>query len=137
MTHDSAVDGLADHRAAFADALRRGDADAASAVYATDAHVIAPSTEPIVGRDHIRAFWQAGIDAGVVDVALSSGGAEQSDGLAYETGEYEFKVGSYDGGRVVERGHYVQVYQRQPDGTWQRAVEMFSPAEGRTTGGNR
>jgi ketosteroid isomerase-like protein len=95
--------------------------------YSVDAHLLAPSARPIVGRDDIRAYWQAGIDAGVADVALDADEVAQNGDLAYETGAYAFRVDSGDGKLVVERGHYVQVYQRQPDGTWQRTVEIFSP----------
>ena len=79
-----------------------------------------------------RAFAEAdmGIDAGVADVSLTAESAEQNDGLAYETGEYVIRVEPTEGARVVERGHYVQVYQRQPDGSWQRTVEIFSPGGG-------
>jgi ketosteroid isomerase-like protein len=121
---------IAEHRALFRDALSRGDAELASTTYAPDAQLLAPSTKPIVGRADIRAFWQAGIDAGVIDVDLRTGGTTHNDGLAYETGEYEFKVAASGAGRVVERGFYVQVYQRQDDGSWQRAVEIFSPGGG-------
>jgi hypothetical protein len=30
---------------------------------------------------------------------------------------------------VVDSGTYVLVHERQDDGTWRRAVEMFSPSE--------
>lgn len=131
MGTEAAHEALATGRVQFVDALRRGDASAAATVYTVDAHLLAPSARPIVGRDDIRAFWQAGIDAGVADVALDADEIAQNDGLAYETGAYEFRlVSAADGGRVVERGHYVQVHQRQPDGSWQRTVEIFSPGDG-------
>jgi ketosteroid isomerase-like protein len=128
MTDSAAAsDLLAAHRATFADALRRGDATAASSVYASNAHLLAPSAGPMVGREEIRAYWQAGIDAGVAELTLTVGSSEQNDGLAYEMGRYAIRVEPADGSRVLERGHYVQVYQRQPDGAWQKAVEIFSP----------
>ena len=130
MTTLGASDLIARHRQAFADAVRRGDANAAASVYAADAHLLPPSAGPMIGRDEIRAYWQAGIDAGVADVSLIAEGAQQNDGLAYETGTYVIRVEPADGARLVERGHYVHVYQRQVDGSWQRAVEIFSPGGG-------
>ncbi len=130
MTTPGAIESIAAHRQTFADAMRRGDSEAAASVYAANAHLLAPSAGPMVGRDEICSFWQAGIDAGVAEVSLASAGVEQSDGLAYETGAYTFRVEPAEAGRVVERGHYVQVYQRQPDGSWQKAVEIFSPGGG-------
>jgi ketosteroid isomerase-like protein len=130
MGTSAAIDSIAAQRDAFADAVRRGDAKAAATFYAADAHLLAPSAEPMVGRDEIRAFWQAGIDAGVADVSLTAAGAHQNGGFAYESGAYVFRLEPVEGARVVERGHYVQVYQCQPDGSWQRAVEIFSPRGG-------
>ena len=127
MSTTGAIATISAQREAFADALRRGDADGAASVYAPTAHLLAPSAGPMVGRNEIRAFWQAGIDAGVAEVLLTSAGIEQNDGIAYESGVYVFRLEPADASRVVERGHYVQVYQRQPDGSWQRAVEIFSP----------
>ena len=64
------------------------------------------------------------------DISLDADGLAQNDGLAYETGAYAFRVDASGERRTVERGHYVQVYQRQADGSWQRKVEIFSPGGG-------
>ena len=114
-------------RTHFLDAVRRGDADDASSVYDVNAHLLAPSASPIVGRDDIRAFWQAGIDAGVADISLEADELNHNDGIAYETGAYSFRMDAAGEARVIERGHYVLVYRRQSDGSWQRTVEIFSP----------
>ena len=128
MTAPEAMTSIAEHHVLFADAVRRGDAGAAASVYASNARLLAPSAGPMTGREEIRAYWQAGIDSGVAEVLLTANGAEQNDGIAYETGEYVIRVEQADGTRrIVERGHYVQIYERQPDGSWQRAVEVLSP----------
>jgi ketosteroid isomerase-like protein len=130
MLTPGAVESIAANRNLFADAVRRGDAQTAASVYSADARLLPPSTSPMVGRDEIQAYWQAGIDAGVAEIALSASDVDQNEGLAYETGSYFIRLAGSDGARVVERGHYVQVYQRQADGSWQRAVEIFSPGGG-------
>jgi ketosteroid isomerase-like protein len=127
MSTRSSPDPIAKFRTRFVDAVRRGDADDASSVYDVNAHLLAPSAAPMVGREEIRAFWQAGFDSGVADLSLVADEINRHDGLAYETGSYSLRVGPGDGGRVVERGHYVQVHKRQEDGSWLRTVEIFSP----------
>ena len=72
-------------------------------------------------------FWRAGLDAGVSEVELEELVFDRQDGLAYEIGRYALRLQPEGGSTVVDRGKYVLVHERQDDGTWQRAVEMFSP----------
>jgi ketosteroid isomerase-like protein len=127
-SRDSRVEGaIAETRAAFAAALRRGDARAASAVYADEATLLPPSAELMHGRPAIEAFWQAGVEAGISEVELEALELERRDGLAYEIGRYALWLEPAEGGTVVDRGKYVLVHERQADGSWQWAVEMFNP----------
>jgi ketosteroid isomerase-like protein len=124
-------------RAAFAEALRRGDASAAGSLYTRDARMLAPAAPPIRGRDEIERYWQTGVDAGVRDVALELVSIDSHDRVAYELGRYALALDSEDG-EVVDRGDYLLVHERQDDGSWRWAVEMFKsdaptvrPDEGR------
>jgi ketosteroid isomerase-like protein len=118
---------IADGRAAFADALRQGDAKAAGSVYAQAARLVAPSADLIEGREAIEAFWQAGLDAGVVDVALEAMTVERRGRMAFELGRYALQLRLGAGREVIDRGTYVVVLEQQNGGSWQRAVEMFNP----------
>ena len=124
-------------RAAFAAALRGGDAAAAGAVYSDDASLLPPSAEPLKGREAITAFWRAGVAAGISDVELDALELERVDGLAYEIGRYALQLQPAGGGTIVDRGSYVLVHARQTDGSWRRAVEMFSPDAQPATAGWR
>jgi len=118
---------IAEGRAAFADAVRHGDAKAAGSIYATMARLAAPSADLIEGRAAIEAFWQAGLDAGVVDVELDAVEVKHRVGLAYEIGRYVLHLRPSAGGTVVDRGTYLLVLEQQSDGSWRRVVEMFNP----------
>ena len=118
--------GLTQAREVFAHALRAGDAPAASAAYAEDAKLLAPSTDLVEGRNEIEAFWRAGIEAGIGELTLEPRVCEQRDAIAYEIGIYTLKVGSGDDG-IVDRGKYALVHERQPDGRWLRTVELLTP----------
>jgi len=122
--HEDVIDAS---RAAFAAALRGGDAAAAAAVYSEDASLLPPSAEPLKGRDAITAFWRAGVEAGISDVELDALELERVGGLAYEIGRYALRLRPAGGATVVDRGSYVLVHAQQTDGSWRRAVEMFSP----------
>jgi ketosteroid isomerase-like protein len=118
---------ITEARAAFVSALVDGDAETASAVYADDARLFAPSTEPIRGRAEIEGFWRAGLEAGISDVKLEALELERADRLAYEIGRYSLCLRPATGETVVDRGRYVLVHAREADGSWRRAVEMFNP----------
>ena len=111
----------------FVAALRNGDAVAASAIYADDAQLLAPSAELFAGRDAITAFWRAGLEAGVSEVEFEALQLDREGGFAFEIGRYAFRLEAVDGGTVVDRGKYVLVHRRQEDGSWRRVVEMFNP----------
>jgi uncharacterized protein (TIGR02246 family) len=111
---------------AFAAALSDGDPAAASAVYAENATMLAPSAGLLSGRDAIAAFWSAGVEAGIAGVELASIELERDRRLAYEIGAYTLSVRSPDG-TVLDRGKYLLVHALQADGSWRRAAEMFSP----------
>jgi ketosteroid isomerase-like protein len=118
---------IADVRHAFAEALRAGDAETASRAYSEGATLLAPSAELIRGRTAIESFWKAGIEAGVCEVDLDVMQVERQNGLAYEVGSYALRLDPLDGGSVVDRGLYLLVHERQPEGCWRWAVEMFNP----------
>jgi len=116
-------------RAAFARAVRSGDARSASFVYADSARLLAPSAELIKGREAIESFWRAGLAAGVSDVEQVALELEGRGCVAYEIGSYAFHLRSSEGEPVVDRGKYLLVHERQPDGSWLRVVETFNPAK--------
>jgi ketosteroid isomerase-like protein len=118
---------IAETRAVFVGALNNGDAKAAAHVYAEEARLVAPSGEPITGRESIEAFWRAGLEAGMCDVELEALELERRGRVAYEIGRYSLRLEPAEGGTVIDRGKYVLVHERQKDGSWQWAVEMFNP----------
>ena len=126
-------------RTAFVEALRRGDSSAAGSLYTSDARMLAPAAPPIRGRDAIERYWQTGVDAGVREIELELVAIDSHDRIAYELGRYALVLDSQDG-QVVDRGDYLLVHERQDDGSWRWAVEMFNsdaptarPDEGRGT----
>ena len=114
-------------KARFVAALERGDAEAAALTYADDARLLPPSTQLLEGRYAIQAFWQAGLDAGVSAVVLETLALERHDGLAYEIGRYALRLDPREGAAVVDHGKYVLIHERQEDGAWRFAAEMFNP----------
>jgi ketosteroid isomerase-like protein len=124
LGHRPPVKTLAEARATFVAALGRAEPEALAALYTADATLLPPAAAPIIGRDAIGRFWQAGVDAGIVALRLDAARVGYDARLAYELGGYELRLEP----GVVDRGHYVLVHSRESDGSWRRHVEIFTPA---------
>ncbi|MBM4219599.1 MAG: DUF4440 domain-containing protein [Gammaproteobacteria bacterium] len=103
----------------FIPALNTGDVESILAQYAPDAEVMAPGNSRAVGHDAIRALMmklsgelQAG---GIALVANDDDKAAASGDLGYHSGSFDVQDAA---GTVVDRGNYLAVMQRQPDGKW-------------------
>lgn len=114
-------------RLAFEQAIRSGDAVAAAAVYADDATLLAPAVDVVRGRPAIERFWRTGVESGMDRVELAVLDLQQRGDLAFELGAYVLRVATEGGEPVIDRGRYLIVHRVDPDGSWRRAAEMFSP----------
>jgi ketosteroid isomerase-like protein len=109
--------------ATFAQGLEKGDADVVASVYAPDARIFPPGEEVLTGPA-IQAFWQGAIDSGVTG-ALETVTLEEHGDVALEEGRYELRAGD----EVVDRGKYLVVHRRQPDGTWRLGVDIWNSSQ--------
>jgi len=119
-------------RTTFAAALQRGDAHAAAEVYATEARILLPASQPMDGRSAIEAFWRAGIDSGMSSLDLFPTFLEAEREFACEIGRYVLHAEPRDENAVVEEGRYLIVHRQEPDGAWRRSLEILEPATGGT-----
>lgn len=116
-------EGLERATPALGEALARGDARAAAALYAADGKLLSPAAELFAGRRDIEGYWRAGIALGLTGLEVDGVEVEATDGLAVETGRYALSGGAI----VLDRGKYLVLHRRQADGTWRRAVDVFNP----------
>ena len=110
----------------LSEALARGDAVAAAAVYGEGATLLPPHSEPVIGREAIEGFWRGGIEIGLRSVELDTVELDVAGDLAYEVGRYRLVVERKDGASTRELGSHVVVHRRQADGSWKWAVEIFA-----------
>lgn len=124
---EPSIDEVAASNRAFAAAIRTRDIGATADAYTSDARLVAPSSDLFEGRTAIAEFWRVGVEAGVADATFLAVALERGDSVAYELGDYTLRVQPFDGEAVFDRGRYVVIHRREPDGKWRRAVEMLSP----------
>jgi uncharacterized protein (TIGR02246 family) len=109
-------------------ALNNGDAEAWAAAFADDAVQMPPKAPANVGRENIRAWSARFLSAFRVGLSLVPKGVQGSgDDWAFEDGSYEITLTHRDGGEPIQAsGRYITVYQRQPDGSWAMAGDIWN-----------
>jgi uncharacterized protein (TIGR02246 family) len=114
--------------AAWAKAGATKDANAHLAYYTSDAVLLPPNEPPATGAEAVRKVitdlyalpgmsvkWQPT----KVEVA-------KSGDLGYSQGTYELTVNDPSGKPVMDHGKYVEIWRKQPDGSWKCAVDTFN-----------
>ena len=102
----------------FAKALLAKDAKAAAELYAEDASLLPPNEPIVTGRANIQKYWQAGIDAGILDVSVSTIATGSDGDLGYEIGRFEMKLKGPDSTIIIEKGKYSELLRRDVNGKW-------------------
>ena len=94
--------------------------------YAADALVLRSNTPPIRGAAAIREFFFAALDAGLGEVEMDPMRVELFGELAYEAGRCKMLFPVAVGKRREERGKYLIVFSRQPNGEWKALADCWS-----------
>ena len=111
---------------AFADAITRGDAGAAAAVYSEEARLLPPGAGALTGRAAAERFWRSAIAGGLCAMELEAIELKQHGGIAYEIGRYALAMAPANAHPAIDRGKYLVIHERQADGSWKRGVEIFN-----------
>ena len=115
---------------AFHEALRTNDAQTFLSFVAEDVVMMPPGEAPIRGKDALRA-WYAAFLSQYRTSSLTLGEREVlvGEGFAVEIGSFEWGLIPAAGGSpVLDRGSYMQVWKRQPDGQWRFEREIWNSA---------
>ena len=94
--------------------------------YAPDAIVLRPNHPPVRGTAAIREFFFAALDAGFGEVELDPLRVDIVGDVAYEAGRCKMLVPYVVGKRREERGKYLIVLARQPNGEWRIVSDCWS-----------
>ena len=121
-------------RAASADwskAAQAKDLDKATSYYADEAVFFVENGAMVKGKDAIKMAWKPELatpgpgmtfDTTYVEVA-------RSGDLAYEYGTYDEKTDVKKGKVKDEKGKYVVVWKKQPDGSWKAVADIYNSGE--------
>ncbi len=62
----------------------------------------------------------------VTSLETTNVGISSAGDLAYSAGTSEETINDPEGNPVTERGKWVAVYKKQPDGTWKCVVDIWN-----------
>jgi ketosteroid isomerase-like protein len=81
----------------------------------------------IRGLEGIQRFWEGARAMGVGRATLETVRLDQlGDGQACEIGNYSLQMPASGGQTTTERGKYVVIWKRQPDGAWKWHVDIWN-----------
>jgi uncharacterized protein (TIGR02246 family) len=107
-------------------ALAAKDLDSLISFFADDASGFYPNTPIIIGKDALRQSWKTilatpglAMSFQIVKVEVS-----RSGDLAWGHGTYTRTMNDATGKPVTDKGKYVIVYKKQPDGKWKVVADI-------------
>lgn len=117
---------IEDANTQFMEAIKRGDAASVAALYTEDAKLLPAGSEMGTGKQAIQAFWESALKMGVRSLTLETLDIGYEGDLAYEIGTYSLDIQPEGGQATTDRGKYVTVRKRQPDGSWKLVADIWN-----------
>jgi uncharacterized protein (TIGR02246 family) len=120
---------LRDMESAWAKDAAAKDLEKSVANYADDAVLIMPGAPPSKGKEAIRAAWKSMLEDPNLKIGFSADRVEISAGgdLATTKGSYTLTVTNPKTKKPFDdKGSYMTVYKKQPDGGWKAIEDMTS-----------
>ncbi len=113
-------------------AANLGDVEACISYYADDAVLLEPNGPIASGKEAFRKSWTA-LVTGPQYVGLAFGSTKvnvaQAGDVAWDVGTYALTTKDKDGKATTENGKYVEVWQKQVDGSWKVEVDSYNPGQ--------
>jgi ketosteroid isomerase-like protein len=119
---------LRDLDAQWSTAAGAKDLDKTVSFYSNDATVMPPNSSAVSTKEEIRKVWQDLIASPGFIISWKTTKVEvaKSGDLACLSGTYEFAMNDASGKPVNDRGKYVEVWEKQPDGKWKCGTDIWN-----------
>jgi uncharacterized protein (TIGR02246 family) len=104
-----------------------GDLEGTVSYYTDDASLLAPNAPVASGKPAIHAVW-AGLLGPGTSISWQANKVEvaRSSDLAYIQGTYQLSMKDAQGNPVSDKGKFVEVWKKQPDGKWKVVADIFN-----------
>jgi len=109
-------------------AAQAKDADRTASYYAEDAMIYPPNEVQAIGRDAAHKIWAAYFADTSIAISWKTTHAAvaQSGEFGFTAGAYDMLYRGPDGKQVHETGKYLEVWQKQKDGSWKCVQDMWN-----------
>jgi uncharacterized protein (TIGR02246 family) len=130
-THDADVQALKDNEAQWNKDYQAKDLEKIAAHYADDAVLIAPGTQPAIGKDAIHSALKQMVADNALSLSFQADRVDvaKSGDVGYTQGSYTLTLtDSATKKPINDKGSYVTVYKKQADGSWKAVSDIASSA---------
>lgn len=119
---------LRDLDAKWSKAAAAKDVDKTIAFYSDDAFVFPPNATSAATKEAIRDGWKAMLTSPGLIISWQPNKVQVGKGgeMAWVSGAYEMTMNDANGKPVNDRGKYLEVWQKQTDGNWKCAADMWN-----------
>lgn len=95
--------------------------------YSGDAIVLPPNGPSVTDKNAIHDMWKQILnDAASMSWKATRVEVAKSGDLGYITGTYEMSIKDETGKLINDHGKYLEVWEKQADGSWKCGADMFS-----------
>jgi ketosteroid isomerase-like protein len=102
------------------------DVDKTVSYYSDDAVVMPPNAPSATTKEAIRALWKDLLTDAKISWKTKKVEVAQSGDLAFSSGTYEVTLNDPTGKSVNDHGKYIVVWEKQADGTWKCAADIWN-----------
>ena len=119
---------LRDLDAKWAKAAAAKDVEQTIAFYSDDAIVLPPNETSAATKEAIRNSWKALLSSPGLLISWRPTKVQVGKGgeMAWVNGTYELRLNDANGKPTNDRGKYLEVWQKQTDGNWKCAADMWN-----------
>jgi ketosteroid isomerase-like protein len=119
---------LRDLDAQWSKAAAAQDLERTVAYYSEDAVVLPPNATSAVTKETVRNLWKdllasPGLVISWKPTRVKLGNSGQ---MAWMSGTYELTMNDASGNPIKDRGKYLEVWEKQSDGNWKCAADMWN-----------
>jgi ketosteroid isomerase-like protein len=93
-----------------------GDAAAVAALWAADGILMPANSPAISGVEAIQSHYEALFSQGKPEVSIDGDETVMSGNWGFERGTFSLKIPISDGNSIEDKGKYIVIMSRQPDG---------------------